>query len=434
MNETHDADLRSWVESANLPGSDFPIQNLPFGVFREPGSDRFRGGVAIGDAILDMSAACESGAFEGEALEAARLAGRGELNALMSAGPEAHSALRASLSRALRAQSRWRDALRPALVPQATAQMGLPARIGDYTDFYTSIHHATAVGRLLRPDQPLMPNYRWLPIAYHGRSSSIGVSPQAFARPLGQRLPAGSEVPRLESSQRLDYELELGVYIGSGNEIGTRIGLADAERHIFGLCLLNDWSARDIQGWEYQPLGPFLGKNFATTVSPWIVTLEALEPYRVPWERGADGPAPLAYLDDAATRERGAVHIELEVWIETAAMRAAALPPVRLSRSNFRHAYWTLAHMVTHHTINGCNLRPGDLLGTGTQSGPAPEEAGSLLELSCGGRRAITLPNGEQRRFLEDGDVVILRGFCERPGAARLGFGEARGVVRPALE
>jgi fumarylacetoacetase len=432
MNETHDPDLTCWVESANRPDSDFPLQNLPYGVFRAPGTGEFRGGVAIGDSILDLRMACDCGAFQGRAHEAAMLAAQGELNSLMAAGPDVQASLRLALSRALRAQSEWRESLRPALLPRASVQMGLPARIGDYTDFYSSIYHATSVGRLFRPDQPLMPNYRWLPIAYHGRSSSIGVSPQDFPRPRGQRLPHGAAQPQLAPSQRLDYEVELGAYIGAGNERGAPVSIAAAERQVFGLCLLNDWSARDIQGWEYQPLGPFLGKNFATTVSPWIVTLEALEPYRVPWERAASDAAPLAYLDDPATRARGAIDIRLEAWIETAAMRAAGQPPVRLSHSSFRHAYWTLGQMVAHHTVNGCNLRPGDLLGTGTQSGPEPAEAGSLLELSGGGRQAVELSGGEQRRFLEDGDAIILRGFCERPGAARIGFGEARGCVQPA--
>jgi len=313
--------------------------------------------------------------------------------------------------------------------------MTLPARIGDYTDFYSSIHHATAVGRLFRPDQPLLPNFRWLPIAYHGRSSSIAVSPQSFARPMGQRLPSpGQVVPILDCSRRLDYELELGAFIGEGNALGTRIRIDDADRHVFGLCLLNDWSARDLQAWEYQPLGPFLGKNFATTISPWIVTLEALEPYRAPWSREPDQPQPLPYLDSARMRAHGSFDIRLEALLETPAMRAVGEPAARLSGCNFRDAsYWTLAQMVAHHTINGCNLCSGDLIGTGTQSGSAPEQAGSLLELSRGGQAPVRLPNGEERRFLEDGDAIVLRGCCERAGAARIGFGESYGRVLPAL-
>jgi fumarylacetoacetase len=430
-NETHDPLLRSWIESANAPGHDFPIQNLPFGVFRRAGSAlAFGGGVAIGDWIVDLGAAAASGVLEPPAREAAAIASRPSLNALMAAGSGAWSALRLALSRALRQDSPQRALFEPALVPRAQAELALPAQIGDYTDFYTSIHHATAVGRLFRPDQPLLPNYHWLPVGYHGRSSSIAVSGQQFARPFGQRLAAGAQQPQLDRSQRLDYELELGVFVGVGNTLGSRISIDEAESHVFGLCLLNDWSARDLQAWEYQPLGPFLGKNFATTISPWIVTLEALEPYRVPWSRTT--PAPLPYLDGAATRSTGAIDIQLEAWIETAAMRAAGRPPSRLSHSNFRHAYWNIAQMIAHHTVNGCNLRPGDLLGTGTQSGPEPQEAGSLLELSRGGTQPVQLPGGEQRNFLEDGDTIILRGYCERPGTAHIGLGEVRGVVLPA--
>jgi fumarylacetoacetase len=433
MNETHDPLLRSWVESANAADADFPIQNLPFGVFRPAsGGQRWRGGVAIGDSILDLEAARASGVFTGAALEAATLAAQSSLNALMASGPDAAAALRLALSRLLRAGAPQRASLQAALIAQSAAEMGLPAQIGDYTDFYTSIHHATAVGRLFRPDQPLLPNYRWLPVAYHGRSSSVAVSPQAFARPVGQRLGAAATAPVLDRSQRLDYELELGVFVGRGNQLGARIGVDAAETHVFGLCLLNDWSARDLQAWEYQPLGPFLGKNFATTISPWIVTLEALEPYRLPWTRAAEQPQPLAYLDSPGLRERGAFDIELEALIETAAMRAAGQAAARLSHGSFRHAYWNLAQMLAHHTVNGCNLRSGDLLGTGTQSGPEQAQAGSLLELSNGGKQPIRLPNGEQRCFLEDGDAIVLRAHCERAGVARIGFGEARGSVLPA--
>jgi fumarylacetoacetase len=433
MNETHEPLLRSWVDSANSPGHDFPIQNLPFGVFRRAGSTLpFRGGVAIGDWIVDLAAACDRGAFEALADQAARLGARPLLNDLMAAGNPMSSALRLALSRALRQGSPQRSALEPALLPQAEAEHALPARIGDYTDFYTSIYHATAVGKLLRPDQPLLPNYRWLPVGYHGRCSSIALSGQQFYRPLGQRLAAQAQQPTLERSERLDYELELGVFVGAGNLLGTRIGIDRAESHVFGLCLLNDWSARDLQAWEYQPLGPFLGKNFATTISPWIITLEALEPYRVPWSREANEPQPLPYLDSALMRGAGAIDIQLEAWIETASMRAAGQAATRLSHTSFRHAYWNIAQMVAHHTINGCNLQAGDLLGTGTQSGPSPQEAGSLLEFSRGGRQPLQLPNGEQRSFLEDGDAIILRGYCERAGAARIGLGEVRGRVLPA--
>jgi fumarylacetoacetase len=434
LNETHDAALGSWVTTANVPGANFPIQNLPFAIFRRGGTDEtFRGGVAIGDAILDLARAHAVGAFDGVAAQAAAACSDSALNAFMALGPSAWSALRLALSRALREGSGLAERLHPCLVKQTGAQYAVPAIIGDYTDFYTSIHHATSVGRLFRPDNPLLPNYKWVPIAYHGRTSSIVVSGQEFRRPAGQTLPPGAQVPVFGASKRLDYELELGVFIGTGNAAGTPIPIAEAEAHVFGLCLMNDWSARDVQAWEYQPLGPFLGKNFATTVSPWIVTLEALAPYRIPWTRPADDPQPLPYLESKENRATGAFDIRLQVLIETAKLRAAGMPAVSLSQTNFRHAYWTIAQMVAHHTVNGCNLRPGDLLGTGTQSGPTPQEAGSLLELSGGGKSPVPLPGGETRSFLEDGDSVTLRAWCERPGAARIGFGEAVGRALPAL-
>jgi fumarylacetoacetase len=437
LNETHDPGLQSWVESANVAGTDFTLQNLPLGVFRRAdSSEPFRGGVAIGEQILDLAAAMESGALRVPAAAAAAAA-QPQLNEFMAAGPATWWALRLALSRALRAGSPQRAALAPHLVAQAEAQYTLPARIGDYTDFYTSIYHATAVGRLFRPDNPLLANYKWLPVGYHGRCSSIAISGQQFPRPYGQILAAGSGAgaggaPQLAPSQRLDYELELGVFIGAGNALGSPIAIDAAESNVFGLCLLNDWSARDLQAWEYQPLGPFLGKNFATTLSPWVVMLEALEPFRVAWTRPQEDPQPLPYLDSAALRARGAIDLTLEVWLETQAMRAAGQRPWRLSRSNFRHAYWNIAQMLAHHSVNGCNLRPGDLLGTGTQSGPAPAEAGSLLELSAGGQRPLVLPDGETRCFLEDGDAVIMRGWCERAGAARVGFGDLVGRVLSA--
>jgi fumarylacetoacetase len=427
LNETHDAGLRSWVSSANVAGTDFPLQNLPIGVFRRRGtSEPYRGGIAIGDQVLDLGAAATRRAFAAERVNSAAAtalscAVQPTLNALMSLGAGPMSALRLELSHALRAGSVLSD-----------VEMTLPAQIGDYTDFYTSLHHATAVGKLMRPDNPLLPNYKWVPIGYHGRSSSIGISGQTFRRPTGQRMPAGATAPTVGPSERLDYELELAVFIGQGNELGTSIDIEDAESHIFGVCLLNDWSARDLQAWEYQPLGPFLGKSFATTLSPWVVSLEALAPYRLPWMRAAGDPLPLAYLSSPELRERGSIDIELEVYIETESMRAAGALPYRLSRSNFRDCYWSIAQMVAHHTVNGCNLRPGDLLATGTQSGPSPAEAGSLLELSAGGKQPISLPNGEERRFLSDGDTIILRAGCERAGHARVGFGEVTGRVLTA--
>ena len=429
MNETHDPGLTSWVESANVPDCDFPIQNLPYGVFRRARSaEPFRIGIAIGSEILDLGAAQSAGALQAAVPHSCTTAA--VLNELMAAGPQAWASLRLAVSRALRKGSTYQRELKSALLSQRDAEYTLPVRIGDYTDFYTSIYHATAVGRLFRPDNPLLPNYKWTPIGYHGRCSSIGVSGQQFPRPTGQRAPTTpGGAPTLGPSLRLDYELELGVYIGTGNDLGSTVAITAAESRIFGLCLLNDWSARDLQAWEYQPLGPFLGKNFATTVSPWIVSLDALEPYRVPWTRSDAEPQPLAYLDSEQMRNGGAFDIQLECWLRTETMRRRGDQAWRLSQSSFRHAYWTIAQMVTHHTVNGCNLRTGDLLGTGTQSGPMPEQAGSLLELSLGGRKPIALPNGETRAFLEDGDEVTMRSYCIAPGAARIGFGEATGRV-----
>jgi fumarylacetoacetase len=433
LNATHDPALRSWVESANAAGADFPIQNLPFAVFRRAGTQEpCRGGVAIGDQVLDLGALHALAPFTGVAATALGACAAPALNAFMAQGPPAVSALRAALSAALRADAALAPRLRSVLIPQAQAQYQLPASIGDFTDFYASIHHATAVGRLFRPDSPLLPNYKWVPIAYHGRASSVRPSGFDFPRPRGQLMPPGASAPQLGPSRRLDYELELGIFVGRGNELGTPIPLAQAESHVFGLCLLNDWSARDIQAWEYQPLGPFLAKNFATSISPWVVTLEALAPFRVPFTRPAAEPAPLEYLDDPAVRAAGAIDIRLEVWLDTAKMRAAGEPAQRLSHSSFGDSWWTVAQMLTHHAVNGCNLSAGDLIGTGTQSGSAVEEAGSLLELSAGGRQPLTLSNGEQRTFLEDGDRVTLRGWCEREGWVRVGFGACRGTVLPA--
>jgi fumarylacetoacetase len=433
LNATHDARLRSWVPSANLAGCDFPIQNLPFAVFRRAGTDeQFRGGVAIGDQILDLGAVQRRGLFEQVAASTLRACSEPTLNRFMAAGPGAAAELRAWLSGALRSDAPTAATLQELLVAQADAEFDVPANIGDYTDFYTSIHHATTVGAQFRPDNPLLPNYQWIPIAYHGRSSSIGVSGQAFHRPIGQSLPKGAVTPVVGASRRLDFELEMGVFIGAGNTLGTPIDIESAEQHIFGLCLLNDWSARDLQGWEYQPLGPFLAKNFATTISPWLVSLEALAPFRLPFSRPASHPQPLPYLDGAGSRANGVLDIQLEVSLQTARMRAAGLAPQALAHSNLRHAYWTIAQMVAHHSVNGCNLRPGDLLGTGTLSGPEPDQAGSLLELTAGGKQAIELPSSEARTFLEDGDRVDLRAWCERDGFARIGFGAASGTVLPA--
>jgi fumarylacetoacetase len=430
LDATHDAALRSWVGPANLPGCDFPIQNLPLAVFRRAGSgENFRCGAGIGDSVLDLGALDMLTPFDGLGAEALAACAEPSLNRLMALGRDAWRALRRDLSGCLREGSPRAAELRTALIPQREAEFTLPARIGNYTDFYTSIHHATAVGRLFRPDQPLLPNYKWVPIAYHGRASSLGVCGQQVRRPHGQVMPRGADRPQLAASARLDFELEVGVLIGTGNSLGSPIPIAQAEEHVFGLCLLNDWSARDLQAWEYQPLGPFLAKSFASTISPWVVTLEALAPYRLPWSRPAGDPQPLPYLDCEALRAGGALDLQLEVALETAAMRGAGSAPQSLAQTNFRHSYWSIAQMVAHHTVNGCNLEPGDLLGSGTQSGPAPEQAGSLLELTEGGKRPLQLTGGEERTFLEDGDRVILRGWCARPGCARIGFGEASGTV-----
>jgi fumarylacetoacetase len=430
---TNDPKTRSWLASANVSGCAFPIQNLPFGVFcRTNRAPAYRGGVAVGDQIIDLKALAESRLFSGDAQQGVLAASQSSLNALMQLGPKIWRALRRALFDALTDGSALEARLRDCLVPQSEASYGLPASIGDYTDFYISIHHATAIGRLFRPDNPLLPNYKWIPIGYHGRSSSIGVSGQSLPRPRGQRPPAGESAPMVGLSARLDYELEMGIFIGGGNDPGVPISIREAEDHIFGLCLLNDWSARDLQAWEYQPLGPFLAKNFATTISPWVVTLQALAPFRVPFTRPAADPQPLPYLDSEQNRAAGAIDVRLEALLQTAKMQARGQPPQRLSTTSFRHAYWTIAQLIAHHTVNGCNLRAGDLFGSGTQSGPAPEEAGSLVELSEGGKRPLNIGSDERRTFLEDGDTVIFRGWCERPGAVSIGFGEVRGQVLPA--
>ena len=434
LNETHDPSLSSWVTSANVRDSDFPLQNLPFGIFRCHGSqESWRVGIAIGDQILDVPAAHATGAFSDLAARASAACDEPSLNKLMALGPKAWSALRLALSRALRRDSPLAAQLRDCLLAQAKAEYAVPARIGDYTDFYTSVHHATTVGKLYRPDNPLLPNYKWVPIGYHGRASSIGVSGQQFARPSGQIMRKGASAPVVAASERMDYELELAVFIGCGNPLGQPVAIDQAEAQVFGLALFNDWSARDFQSWEYQPLGPFLSKNFASTVSPWIVTLEALVPFRSPWSRPSADPQPLAYLDSDATRASGAFDIQLEVLLQTQRMRSSNQAPTRLSLGNFSDSYWTVSQMVAHHTLNGCNLQAGDMLGSGTQSGPHPEQAGSLLELSLNGSKALTLPNGEKRNFLEDGDTVLMRGWCDRPGATRIGFGDCVGTLLPAV-
>ena len=434
LNETHDPALQSWVASANSGSSDFPIQNLPFAVFRRKGSsEAFRGGVAIGDQVLDMAAVNAAKALGADVQAQVDAAAQSQLNTLMAMTSAQWSALRLALSRALRAGAAEEAALKACLVPQADVEFTVPAKVGDYTDFYTSVHHATNVGKLFRPTNPLMENYKWVPIGYHGRASSIRISGVDFKRPSGQ-LKAPDADPALLPCNRLDYELEMGIYAGAGNQWGDAIGIDDAENHIFGLCLLNDWSARDVQAWEYQPLGPFLSKNFATSISPWIVTLEALAPYRTAFTRPAEDPQPLPYLSSDTNSQQGALDVQLTVAIQTEKMRTEGQPAEQITQTSYRHAYWTMAQLIAHHTVNGCDLQPGDLLGTGTLSGPTMGEAGALLEITEGGKKPLSLSNGETRTFLQDGDAVVFTGWCEKPGAARIGFGECRATVLPARQ
>lgn len=429
LDETHDPAGRSWVETANLPGAEFPLQNLPFGVFRRRGpADPPRIGVAIGDQILDLHAAARSRVLA-EAAPPVQVALLDEtLNRLMAQGRAASRGLRRAVHRLLRAnEGNPRPEL---LVPQAEAELQVPADIGDYTDFYASIDHATNVGSMFRPDEPLLPNYKWIPIGYHGRASSVLASGAPIRRPVGQLRDEGAAAPVFAPTRALDYECEVAAWVGPGNQLGDPVPLERAEEHLFGLGLLNDWSARDIQRWEYQPLGPFLAKNFGTTVSPWIVTLDALEPFRIPASvRPAGDPAPLPYLSSQGNQARGSFAMELTVHFTSATMRSRGLPPVRLSRAGLGGMYWTVAQLITHHASNGCNLRPGDLLGTGTISGPEPENRGCLLELTWRGRDPVRLPDGETRRFLEEGDEIVLRARCEREGFRGIGFGECAGVV-----
>jgi fumarylacetoacetase len=435
INETHDPHLRSWVESANRPGTDFPIQNLPLGVFRRALTpEPPRVGIAIGDAILDLLLCHRAGLLDGDAAVGDACADS-SLNRLLGLGPEAWASLRRRVSDLLREDRRrsFQKAVAPCLVSMPEAVLELPNAIGDYSDFYASVFHATNVGSMLRPDEPLLPNYKYIPIGYHGRASSVVPSGTPVRRPTGQSKPESSAEPIVGPSRRLDYELEVGFVVGPGNPLGVSIPIDDAERHLCGVCLVNDWSARDLQAWEYQPLGPFLAKSFATSISPWVVTFDALEPFRVAaFMRPPGDPDPLPYLDSAKERERGGLDIRLEVAIATAQMRAAKIAPFVLSRNSLRHLYWTPAQLLTHHASNGCNLRPGDLIASGTVSGPTRESRGCLLELAWRGSQPITLPTGETRAFLEDGDEVIFRGWCEREGWTRIGLGECRGTIVPA--
>ena len=430
LNETHDPARRSFVGSANAPGSDFPIQNLPFGAFRSAAGAPPRVGVAIGEQILDVAAAAAS--FEGLAAEAARACAAPSINHLMSLGPQAHAALRLALSRGLSVEHE-NKAFHQYLKPMAQAEFEVPAAIGDFTDFFASIFHATNAGKMFRPDNPLMPNYKYVPVAYHSRASSIIISGTPFKRPRGQRKGPNDAAPSYGPSRNLDFELELGMYIGMPSALGEPVPVGKAAEHIFGFCLLNDWSARDVQAWEYQPLGPFLGKNFATTVSPWVVTSEALAPFRTAaFARPQGDPAPLPHLDDAEDRAHGGLGIALEVYLSTEKMRSAGAAPLRITETSFALMYWTVAQMVAHHTSNGCNVCNGDLIGSGTVSGPDKSSWGSLLELTARGREPIALPGGEQRGFIEDGDEIVFRGYCAREGFGRIGFGECRSIVLPA--
>jgi fumarylacetoacetase len=422
------------VASAN-GHPDFPIQNLPLGVFTPPGGGAGpRAGAAIGDMVLDLAAAHAAGLFSGEAARAAEVAATGgALNALFALGAGPRRSLRARLSELLAEGGAEADRLRGALHRAADCVLHLPARIGDYTDFFAGIHHATNTGKQFRPDNPLLPNYKWVPVAYHGRASSVMPSGTPIRRPNGQRKRPDEAVPSFGPCRNLDYELELGVWIGPGNALGEPVPIGGARERIAGYCLLNDWSARDIQGWEYQPLGPFLAKNFGTTVSPWVVTPEALAPFRVAQPPRPEGdPAPLPYLLDEADQREGALDLELEVLLLTPGLKEKNLPPHRVALSNARHLYWTPAQMVAHHACNGCDLRPGDLFGSGTITAPGEEGYGSLLEATQGGRRPLALASGEERRFLEDGDEVVLRARARREGFATIGFGECRGAVLPA--
>jgi fumarylacetoacetase len=437
INETHDPRLKSWVESANDPNTDFPIQNLPFCIFHLAGSlERWRLGAVIGDQIFDIAAGYEAKLLFRNGISVAALAmGSSNLTDIAFSADADFAELRRDLISLLIAGV-GDDVLtrsRRCLVPVIDAEYRVPFLIADYTDFYCSIYHATNVGSMFRPDNPLLPNYKYVPIGYHGRASSIVISGTDIRRPHGQNRSDTEAPPKFIPSKSLDYEMELGFFVGQANELGTSIPISEAEDHIFGVCLVNDWSARDIQAWEYQPLGPFLAKNFATTISPFVVTMEALAPFRTPsFEREEGDPAPLDYLNDSQNQKFGGLDINLEVYIQTDKMRDEKIEPHLLSRSNTKDLYWTIGQMLTHHASNGCNLQTGDLMATGTVSGKEKSERGCLLELTWRGTEPLELPNGETRRFLEDGDEVIMRGYCEREGFRRIGFGECRGRVIPA--
>lgn len=429
IDHTHDRRAQSWVGSANEVGAEFPIQNLPLGIFSSGASPIGRVGVAIGDQILDLAAALDAGllpeldAFSAELHEE-------KLNRLMACGGGARRAVRQAVFHLLENGHRDRARAMRCLVPMASARMRLPTQIGDFTDFFTSIHHARRTGALTRPDMPVAPNFRHMPIAYHGRASSVVESGVPLVRPRGQRTPSGGLNDGYVPTQWLDFELEVGCYVGRGNSLGSTIAIDDAEEHMFGLCLVNDWSARDIQIWESHPLGPFLSKSFMTTVSPWVVTLEALAPFRAPAAPREAGDPPLpSELTSVHHASQGGIAISLQAMLQTAEMCNNGAAAVVISQPQFSGQYWTLAQMLTHHASNGCNLRAGDLLSSGTVSGPEQHNSGCLVELNAGGRHALRLPSGESRLFLEDGDVVSLRGLCEREGYRPIGFGECEAQV-----
>ena len=435
MNSTHDPERRSWIESANAPDTDFPIQNLPYGVYIQDQEDEPHVCVAIGDQILDLCICAEAGLYD-SINECLADAFDWRLNVLMHFNPTLWSLVRERTCELLtEGCTELKDnqaIVEAALKPMDSVQMLNPVDVNDYTDFYASIHHATNVGSMFRPDNPLLPNYKWIPIGYHGRASSLVPSHTPIRRPCGQTRASDDAPPTYGPCKLLDYEMEVGFYVGGSNRIGEAISIDEAEDHLFGMTLVNDWSARDMQKWEYQPLGPFLAKSFATTVSPWVVTMDALEPFRcAAFERDADDPQPLPYLDSENNRTRGGVDMTVEVYIASMTMRANGIEPMKLSSGSFKNMYWTIAQMLTHHASNGCNLQPGDMMASGTVSGPEKHNRGCLLELTWRGSEPIELPTGETRKFIEDGDEIIMRGYCEREGYRRIGFGECRGIVLP---
>jgi fumarylacetoacetase len=426
LNQTHDPTRRSWVAAANQPGCDFPIQNLPFGIFTSAGSEP-KGGVAIGDRIFDLATGLQAGLFAGAAADAARAASLPALNSLMALGTDAASALRARLSDLLRVDGPDRPRVEASagrlLVPMTSARMHLPVQVQNFTDFVCSTFHALRISRR-PPDADLPPVLQYMPVAYHGRASSVQISGDAVRRPHGQSKPADQPV-RFGASTMLDFELEVGAFIASGNELGWPIPIETAASQIFGYCLLNDWSARDIQFWESM-LGPFLGKSFATTISPWVVTAEALRPFETEvFKPRTDWPEPLPYLQSERDRNEGGLQADLEAFISTQRMRDSKLTPARITKTNLRFAYWTFAQMIAHHTSNGCNMQPGDLLGGGTMSGPSDESRACLAEYAG----PLDLPNGEVRRYLEDGDEITFKGCARREGYVSIGFGECRAHV-----